>query len=114
MSHRIATTSTLILVALLLAACASMPKTPDQTVYATYGLYIAVANATADALDAGSIDRDQAQRIQQQLQQIRPQLAAARQLVAGDQSVPADALGYVQAAQAALLAIQQQLQTGAP
>lgn len=94
----------------LLAGCATVPKTPDQAVYATYGLYVTVGNLTADLLAHGTIDVDQAKDVQAALQRIRPQIKAARLIVAGGGTVDNQQLAIVRALRRQLLAIQHQLQ----
>src|SRR5699024_11258487 len=95
---------------LLLGACTTAPKNPEQLVYATYASYIAASDATANALAMGSIDADQAAAIEQQLAALRPQLDTARALVGAGQQPPQGTLAHVRHAQRILFNIQQQLE----
>ena len=103
---------TFALMAFLLAGCASMvtPKTPDQTVYATYGLYNTVSTSTADLLNAGAITVEEAQAVQSTLMDVRPMLETARGLAQDGAGMPETTLDIVIAIQQRLLELQLYLQ----
>lgn len=103
------TAATLLLMALVVG-CTTIPQTPDQTVYATYGLYVAVASSTADALDQGMITVDQARQIQATLAEVRPRIDTAMQLVRSGIELPSTSLEALRAVQKILLQAQSQLE----
>jgi len=99
-----------LIMVVLLSACSVAPKTPDQSVYATYGTYTAISNTTADLLNQGSISKVRAVKIQGELQKIRPSLNIAVGLVSKGQPVPGDIMQTLQLAQTVLIEIQKELQ----
>lgn len=94
---------------IIFSACTTLPKTADQTVYATYGVYVTVANSTAELLDQGAISKDRAIKVQKQLQEIRPSIDIAVSLARQGKPVPADTMAAIKLAQTVLLEIQKEL-----
>lgn len=102
----------LILVVWLFAGCQSIPapKTADQTVLGTYGLYVTVSRMTDDLLQSDTISVAQAKTISSKLQDVRPILDDARDRVQGGRPVTPNTLDIVTAIQKQLLALQRRLQ----
>lgn len=98
-----------ILLALLIAGCATVPQTTGQAVYATYGLYVTVAQSTADALEANLITVEQAKQIQSTLAEVRPRIDTAMRLVRSGLDIPDNRIEALRAVQQILLQVQQHL-----
>lgn len=104
---------TVLAAIILMAGCASMnavPRTPEQGVYATYGLYTVVANTTADMLNNGQITEPQAIAVQTKLKTYRPVLDAAVSAVRQGNTPSAAQMQTLQAMQQWLLSYESKLQ----
>ena len=96
-------------VLILLAGCASTPapKSVGQSIYLAQSTEIGLMQGLDNAVLAGSVTKDQAQKAQGMLQQIDAALTAARTAnLSGDMVTAQDKL---QAANTAILALQQYL-----
>lgn len=102
----------LIALVVWLSACASVvaPKTPDQTVYAAYGVYTTVARTTADLVSAGTISTDRAREIQSRLDDVHPVLEQAREAVTNDETPTDVTMRAVREIMERLQALQRELQ----
>jgi len=99
-----------LLLPLLLFACATLPQTPDQTVYATLGAYTATLNTVADARDSGLITSEQATELYERLHAYRPALDSATALVRQHQPIPDTLAATLDEALTAIVSIRQHLE----
>ena len=106
---------TFALIAFLIAGCATInpPQTPDQTVYAALGTYASITQTTADLVESGVIDNETGRAIRASLQDMRPVLDQAREVVRNGDMPVGWRLDSVRAVQERLLEIQSNLQEAA-
>ena len=69
-----------LLVALVTSSCALMPKTPKQTMAATYVAIETLAESTWVAFESGQIDRETTTRVYGRLKEAKAYVDAAAQL----------------------------------
>jgi hypothetical protein len=96
---------------LLVVGCAYIPqpKTPAQTTYAAYGLYVVVGEATADLLLNNMITAKQAEDVMEARQEVRPVIARAKEHAVNGWPIGDRLLDQVLAANRMLLDLQQYL-----
>ncbi len=87
-SNPITRTFLLVLMALALTACASAPKTPKQTMAATYVTIETLAESTLLAFQGGQIDRDTTTKIYNELKQAKAYVDLAVKVESGTIEAP--------------------------
>lgn len=92
------------------ASVAILPKTPDQQLYAAYGLYVTLTQTTADLVETGTISPEQGQRVKERLDAVRPRLDALRAVFGSGLDMPESQLEALRAVNLILLDIQRELQ----
>ena len=100
-------------IAIAIAACASLPQSPDESIAYGYGVYTGVENALSVALENRSISKAQAVKVDADAGKARALLDAAHAVESTDPNASASDLA---AATAALTALQSWLNapTGDP
>lgn len=101
-----------VLLTVFLLGCATgtpVPKTLDQQLYSAYGLYVVLANTTADMVETGTLSPEQGKKVQSRLAEIRPRLETFRTLLATSPATPGGLEG-MKALHMLLLEIQYELQ----